>query len=38
MMENSIYSVISPEGCASIMWRDPNKERTGGAGDAHYRR
>src|SRR5215475_3397394 len=22
MMENSIYSVISPEGCASIMWRD----------------
>jgi acetyl-CoA carboxylase carboxyl transferase subunit alpha len=25
MMENSIYSVISPEGCASIMWRDPTK-------------
>lgn len=25
MMENSIYSVISPEGCASIMWRDPMK-------------
>ena len=23
MLENSIYSVISPEGCASIMWRDP---------------
>ena len=23
MQENSIYSVISPEGCASIMWRDP---------------
>src|SRR5215813_4358543 len=22
MMENSIYSVISPEGCASILWRD----------------
>ena len=22
MMENSVYSVISPEGCASIMWRD----------------
>ena len=22
MMENAIYSVISPEGCASIMWRD----------------
>jgi acetyl-CoA carboxylase carboxyl transferase subunit alpha len=25
MMENSIYSVISPEGCASIMWRDSSK-------------
>src|SRR6267142_2397508 len=25
MMENSVYSVISPEGCASIMWRDPAK-------------
>lgn len=25
MMENTIYSVISPEGCASIMWRDPAK-------------
>jgi len=26
MQENSIYSVISPEGCASIMWRDPSKK------------
>jgi len=25
MMENAIYSVISPEGCASIMWRDAAK-------------
>ena len=25
MLENSIYSVISPEGCASILWRNPNK-------------
>ena len=25
MLENSIYSVISPEGCASILWRDPGK-------------
>ena len=23
MLENSIYSVISPEGCASILWRNP---------------
>ena len=26
MMENSIYSVISVEGCASIMWRDSSKK------------
>ena len=25
MLENAIYSVISPEGCATILWRDPNK-------------
>jgi len=25
MMENSIYSVISPEGCASILWRNSSK-------------
>ena len=24
-LENAIYSVISPEGCASILWRDPQK-------------
>jgi acetyl-CoA carboxylase carboxyl transferase subunit alpha len=28
MLENSIYSVISPEGCASIMWRDAKKRET----------
>jgi len=28
MLENSIYSVISPEGCASIMWRDSSKAET----------
>jgi acetyl-CoA carboxylase carboxyl transferase subunit alpha len=26
MMENSVYSVISPEGCASIMWRDASRK------------
>jgi acetyl-CoA carboxylase carboxyl transferase subunit alpha len=26
MMENSIYSVISPEGCAAIMWRDATRK------------
>jgi acetyl-CoA carboxylase carboxyl transferase subunit alpha len=25
MLENSVYSVISPEGCASIIWRDSTK-------------
>jgi acetyl-CoA carboxylase carboxyl transferase subunit alpha len=28
MLENSVYSVISPEGCASIMWRDASRAET----------
>ena len=28
MLENSIYSVISPEGCASILWKDETKSET----------
>jgi len=31
MQENSIYSVISPEGCASIMWRDASKKEVAAA-------
>ena len=27
MLENSVYSVISPEGCASILWRGADKAR-----------
>src|SRR6201747_277989 len=27
MLENEIYSVISPEGCASIMWKDAGKRQ-----------
>ncbi|MGH7442738.1 MAG: acetyl-CoA carboxylase carboxyltransferase subunit alpha [bacterium] len=27
MLENGFYSVISPEGCASILWRDPKKAK-----------
>ena len=27
MLEHSIYSVISPEGCASILWKDGGKMR-----------
>ncbi len=27
MLEHSIYSVISPEGCASILWKDADKMR-----------
>lgn len=26
MLEHSVYSVISPEGCASILWKDPAKK------------
>ncbi len=25
ILENSVYSVISPEGCAAILWKDPEK-------------
>ena len=25
MLENSVYSVISPEGCATILWKDSSK-------------
>ena len=28
MLEHAIYSVISPEGCASILWRDPLQTAT----------
>ena len=31
MLENAIYSVISPEGCASIMWKDPLKRQQAAA-------
>jgi len=31
MLENAIYSVISPEGCASIMWRDAAKKELAAA-------
>lgn len=27
MLEHSVYSVITPEGCASILWKDPEKMR-----------
>ena len=27
ILEHAIYSVISPEGCAAILWRDPSKNR-----------
>jgi acetyl-CoA carboxylase carboxyl transferase subunit alpha len=31
MLEHSIYSVISPEGCASILWKDSEKMREAAA-------
>ncbi|WP_419806789.1 acetyl-CoA carboxylase carboxyltransferase subunit alpha [Terriglobus sp.] len=31
MLENAIYSVISPEGCASIMWKDSSKRQKAAA-------
>ena len=34
-LENAVYSVISPEGCASILWRTPGRGGHRGRGDAH---
>ena len=31
MLENAVYSVISPEGCASILWKDAKKAETAAA-------
>lgn len=31
MLEHSYYSVISPEGCASILWKDPKKNSSAAA-------
>jgi acetyl-CoA carboxylase carboxyl transferase subunit alpha len=31
MLENSIYSVITPEGCAAITWKDANKKQQAAA-------
>src|SRR6202046_1375051 len=31
MLENAIYSVISPEGCASIMWKDAARKQDAAA-------
>ena len=31
MLQNAVYSVISPEGCASILWKDASKAETAAA-------
>ena len=31
MLQNSVYSVISPEGCASILWKDSSKAEAAAA-------
>ena len=37
-LENAVYSVISPEGCASILWRSRDEARDRRRGDADDRR
>ena len=37
ILENALYFVISPEGCASIMWNDAEQEGPGGRSPAHLR-
>jgi acetyl-CoA carboxylase carboxyl transferase subunit alpha len=32
MLENAVYSVISPEGCAAILWSDQGKARDAARG------
>ncbi len=34
MLENSVYSVISPEGCASILWKEADKQNISSAAEA----
>ena len=36
MLQYSVYSVISPEGCASILWKSADKARAGRRGDGHH--
>ena len=31
MLQNAVYSVISPEGCASILWKDSSKAEAAAA-------
>ena len=38
MQENAIYSVISPEGCAAILWRDAGEARKAAARSSRMRR
>jgi acetyl-CoA carboxylase carboxyl transferase subunit alpha len=35
MLENAVYSVISPEGCASIMWKDATQRHIAAAALKH---
>ncbi len=37
MMENAIYSILSPEGFASILWKDSKKAADAARGDEDYR-
>ena len=37
ILENSFYSVISPEGCAAIIWRDSTKAETAAVAHENYR-
>ncbi len=37
MLQYSTYSVISPEGCASILWKSADKGAAGCGSDGHYR-
>ncbi len=38
MLENSVYSVISPEGCAAILWKDASQRERAAEALKHHRR
>ena len=38
MLENAVYAILSPEGFASILWKDSKRAEEGGRGDEDYGR
>ncbi len=37
MLENAVYAILSPEGFASILWKDAQRSGGGGGADEAHR-